>query len=124
MGKSFRFIVLFTQSTSLTGVEFTAETVFDEMGETLAKACGVAAAGDDTVLRDALEDVVDEGVLEKQARFKLWDAALAHIEKGGFIELSDGAAVVALDVVGVNLEHRLGESTGVCANAEVGEGLL
>lgn len=113
---------LVTKCAALAGVEFTAETVPDEVGETLSQTR--RRAGNYGLFGNALEDVVDEGVLEKQTCFELGNAALLHIEKSGFIELSDGAAVVALYVVGVDFEHWLREGAGIFADAEVGESLL
>ena len=115
---------LVTEGAALAGVEFATETMFDEMGETVSEAHAVAATGNDALFRDALEDVVDEGVLQKQTCFDLGNAALTHVEKCGFIELSDGAAVITLHVIGVNLKHRLGKRARFFANADVGESLF
>lgn len=113
---------LVTECATLAGVEFAAEAMLNKMREAVAEAR--RGAGDNRLLGDALEDVIDEGVLEEQTGFEFGNTALPHVEKGGFIELSDGATVVTLHVVGINLEHRLREGTCLFANTEISKSLL
>ena len=46
-------------------------------------------------------------MLQEQAGFGLFDAALSHVEEGLFIESADSRAVVALDIVGIDFEDAV-----------------
>ena len=94
--------------------EFAAEALFDQVGETFAQRVEV----------DSLQHIVDEGVLEEQAGLLLGDTALAEIEQSAFIEFTDRRTVVALHIVGINLQHRLRVHFGRGRNADVGTCLL
>ena len=68
------------------------------------------------------QNVAHECLLENQTGLALGNAALAHIEEGRFVEFANGAAVITLDIVGINLQHRLAESacSGCCTDIRVG----
>ena len=46
-------------------------------------------------------------------------SSLLHVEHGGIVELAHGGAMGTLHVVGINLEHRLGEHAGLAGGTEV-----
>ena len=73
---------------------------------------------------DLVDDLAGEGLLQQQAGFGLADATLAHVEEGVVVQLSHGAAVAALHVVGVDFQHRLGVHACLGGADEVGIGLL
>ena len=71
-----------------------------------------------------VDNLIDKGKFKEQFCFLGTYAALLHVEEGSIVELSDGGAVVALYIVGVNLQHRLSEHPGLLGGAEILIGLL
>ena len=80
-------------------VEQSAETLLDKVVKPVAQRLQF----------HAVDDFAHEGDLEQCLRFLDGDAPLAHIEQGGIVQLSDGAAVGAFHIVGIDFEHGLGE---------------
>ena len=66
-----------------------------------------------------VDDLTNEGELQQQLGLVLIDAPLLHIEHSRIVELSHCRAVRAFHVVGVDLQHRLGEHTGLLGHDEV-----
>ncbi len=54
---------------------------------------------------NALQHIVDKGVLEQEACFLLGNAALTHVEECRLVEFPHRRAVAALDVVGIDFQH-------------------
>ena len=73
---------------------------------------------------DMTQNVAHECLLENQTGLALGNAALAHIEEGRFVEFANGAAVITLDIVGINLQHRLAESACGGCGTDIRVGLL
>ena len=73
---------------------------------------------------DPIHHVAGEPVGEHAARRALRDAARAQVEQHLLVELPDGGAVRALDVVGVDLELGLGVDLGVARKEQVAVGLM
>lgn len=103
-----------TKFTSLTLVEIAAEALLYEVVQPVLE--GFEA--------DGVDNLVDKSKLEQQPCLVEADAALAHIEEGCIVELADGAAMGALDIVGIDFEHGLGVHAGGTRGAEVLVGFL
>ena len=69
---------------------------------------------------NGFDDFGDERSLEQKAGFLLVDASLTHVEEGRFVHLADGAAVAALHIVSINLEHWLRIHAGRTRGTQVG----
>ena len=57
--------------------------------------------------RNGVHDFTGKSLLQKHTRFGLRDASLLHVEECLVVDLSHGAAVTALDIIGVNLKNWL-----------------
>ena len=68
---------------------------------------------------DGIDNLSDEGHLEEHACFLLGDAPLAHVEEGGIVELAYSRAMGTLHVIGIYLEHRLGEHVSLFRGSQV-----
>ena len=53
--------------------------------------------------------LIDECKFEQELCLLLGYASLTHIEHGGIVELTDGGTMTAFHIIGIYLEHRLGE---------------
>src|SRR3954447_2934292 len=73
---------------------------------------------------DAVHNVLREGVGQQTASVTLVDAARLHVEQRLGVELADGGAVGAFDVVGPDLKLGLGVDDGLVGQHEVLVGLL
>ena len=73
---------------------------------------------------DRFDHIVREGMHQQLPGQSLSDAARAQIKQLRFVELADGRAVVALDVVGVNFELRLGVDFRIFGQQQVVVGLV
>ena len=80
--------------------------------------------GADRFEADPLDDVVGEAVGQKLRRSLLVHCAASQVEELVFVELADGGAVCALDVVGEDFELRLRVNGGVLREKQVAVGLL
>ena len=89
-----------TKFTSLTLVEFAAEALLYEVVQPVLE--GFEA--------DGVDNLIDKGELEQQPCLVEADAALAHIEEGCIVELADGAAMGALDIM---MEEAKRQGAGV-----------
>ena len=56
-----------------------------------------------------VDNLVDEGILQQQACLTTGDTSLLHIEQSSIVQLTDSRTVGTLHIVGINLQHRLGE---------------
>ena len=95
-------------------VEVAAQTGIGHHAQTFAEA----------VDGHLVNDFVQEGGEKQQTRLVAGDAALLKVEEGFFVELADGGAVRAADIVGVDDELRLGIGAGGAAEADVTACLL
>ena len=111
---TFHFSLLLTHAASLTLAQLATESFLHEIVQAVAQRFEI----------NLVDYLVDEGKLEQQLGFLLAYAALAHIEEGGIVELAHGAAMGALDIVGIDFEHGLGVHAGGTRGAEVLVGLL
>ena len=73
---------------------------------------------------DGVDGLVGEAVDQESAGLVGGDAAGAQVVQGGLVELADGGAVLAGDVVGQDLESGLGVDLGPVGQQEVVVGLL
>ena len=89
--------ILSAQLASLALVEFTAEAFLYKIMQAVAERLELYA----------VYDLVDEGKLKQELGLLKADAALTHVEQGRIVELTYGAAVSTLNVVGIYLQHRL-----------------
>src|SRR5262249_27657710 len=72
----------------------------------------------------AIEAFVGEGKQQQAARLSLRHSAGTQVEQRVFVDLPDGGAVSALDVVGVDFQLRLGVDLRLVAQQQVAVGLL
>ena len=93
---------LFAQAAVFAFLVFTTETFFH---------LDIKAVAEGTVLY-LVNDLPHERILQQGAGCGFGYAALKHIEKGCLVKYSDGGAMVALHVVGIDFKHRLGVHTG------------
>lgn len=98
-----------TQLATFAFVQLSSETAIYKIVQTVAKGFQL----------DFVDDLVDKGKLQEQFGFAFADAALAHIEQGCVVELAYGTAMRTFHVVGINLQHRLGEHTRLFRGTEV-----
>ena len=89
--------ILSAQLASLALVEFATEAFLYKIMQAVAERLELYA----------VYDLVDEGKLKQELGLLKADAALAHVEQGRIVELTHGAAVGTLNVVGIYLQHRL-----------------
>ena len=99
----------FAKLAPLALVEFASEAFLNEIAQAVAQ-------GDELNLVD---DLVDEGQFEQQACLLLGDASLLHVEERRIVELPHRGAMRTFDVVGIDLEHRLGVHACLARGAEV-----
>ena len=107
-------VLLLAELASLAFVQLSAETHLYKMVQPVLERLEL----------HLVDDLIDEGKLKEQFRFLGTHTALLHVEESSIVELSDGGTVVALYIVGVNLQHRLSEHPGLLGGAEVLVGLL
>ena len=101
--------VLLAELAALAFVEFATEALLYQVVQAVAE--GFEA--------HLVNDLVDEGVLQQQLSLGKRYASLTHIEQGGIVELADGGTVGTLDIVGIDLEHRLGVHAGFAGGRQV-----
>ena len=91
-----------------------AETLIDKERQTVAQ--GFKA--------HMVDDIVQECVLKQQTCFSLFYAALTHVKKCHFIELSYRRTMITLHIVCIYLKHGLAICARVVACTEIGIGLF
>lgn len=68
---------------------------------------------------DLIYNLADESKLKEELGLALRNASLAHIEHGGCVELAHSGTVGTFHVIGVNLQHGLGEHSGRLGGAQI-----
>lgn len=101
--------ILPAQLTSLALIQFSAETFFYKIMQAVAKRLELYA----------VDNLIDEGKLQEKLCLLQTDTALTHVEQSRVVELTYGAAVGTLHVVGINLQHRLGVHTRLLGGTEI-----
>ena len=71
-----------------------------------------------------VDDFIDKCELEEQLCLFTAHATLLHIEKSSIVELTYRTTMRTLHIIGINLQHRLGEHTGGLGSAKVLVGFL
>src|SRR5450432_1151618 len=87
----------------------------------LEMTCHVLAHG---AVGDEIECLRGEGRDQHAARLVLGDAAGAQIEQRLLVEVADGGAMAAFDIIGENFQLRLGIDAGAPAQEQVAIELL
>ena len=71
-----------------------------------------------------VDDFVDKCKLKEQLSLLAAHTTLLHIEQGGIVELTYSTSMRTLHIIGINLQHRLGEHAGCLRSTEVLVGFL
>ena len=71
-----------------------------------------------------VDDFVDKRKLKEQLCLLTAHASLLHVEESGIVELTYRATMRTLHVVGINLQHWLGEHAGLLGGTKVLVGFL
>ena len=71
-----------------------------------------------------VDDFVDKCKLKEQLSLLAAHTTLLHIEQCGIVELTYSTSMRTLHIIGINLQHRLGEHTGCLRSTEVLVGFL
>lgn len=66
-----------------------------------------------------VNNFVDKRKLKKQLCLLKAYTALLHIEQGSIVKLTDSAAMRTLHIIGIYLQHRLGEHTGSLGGTKI-----
>ena len=88
---------LTTKPAALTFAELAAEALLHKIVQTVAKRNEL----------HLVDDFVDESKLQQQFGLLHGNATLLHIEQGRIVELSYGAAMGTLHIIGIDLKHGL-----------------
>ena len=106
--------LLFAEAAAFALTELATETLIDEVAQAVAEGFE----------GDAVEYFTDESKLQQHASFLFGNTTLTHVEEGFVVELTHGAAVGALYVIGIDFQHGLGVHTCGVSGHKVGIGLL
>lgn len=105
---------LLAKLAALALIEFTTESLLYEMMQAITQWLQL----------HLVDDFVDKCKLKEQLSLLTAHTTLLHIEQGGIVELTNSTTVRTLHIIGINLQHRLGEHTGCLRCTEVLVGFL